>query len=212
MRRRPAPSTRLTTAALAAWDTLSQAPPVAADVPTSAALFVPVGRGNGSAHASRVRRGAMPVTEFISCHSPIQGSRRTRGEPRVAAAAEPHKRRRVAAGTAVEAGETGGKPPPAGGEGAWTTVTTRRARRQVEKARHGVATCSAARKACGRRRPRRTRVGDTQARGNGRVSGRGGGRGEEAGGGRGEKLLQLCISACTSQNAPPLYFLNISHL
>eukprot|EP00966_Prymnesium_polylepis_P250798 5799166-Prymnesium_polylepis.1 len=52
----------------------------------------------------------------------------SRAEPRVAAAAAPHKRQAVAAGTAV--GEVGGKPP-GGGDGAWTTVTTRWAQRQI---------------------------------------------------------------------------------
>ena len=54
-------------------------------------------------------------------------------EPRVAAAAAPHKRRAVAAGTAVETGGQGGKPP-AGDNGTWTTVKSRRARR-MERAR-----------------------------------------------------------------------------
>ena len=51
--------------------------------------------------------------------------------PHVAAAAESHKRRAVAAGTAVgeDVGVVGGKPP-AGDDGTWTTVTTRRARRR----------------------------------------------------------------------------------
>ena len=42
-------------------------------------------------------------------------------EPRVAAAAGPHKRRAVAAGTAVKAGGEGGNPPEGDG-GTWTTV------------------------------------------------------------------------------------------
>ena len=75
--------------------------------------------------------------------------------PRVAAAAAmPHKRQAVAAGTAVgvavgEGGKEGGKPP-AGGEGTWTTVMSRRARRQ-ERARLEGTACAAARKAAAAR-------------------------------------------------------------
>eukprot|EP00966_Prymnesium_polylepis_P299474 6920492-Prymnesium_polylepis.1 len=50
----------------------------------------------------------------------------TGAEPRVAAAAAPHKWQAVAAGTAV--GVCG--KPPVDGEGAWTMVLSRRARRQ----------------------------------------------------------------------------------
>ena len=57
----------------------------------------------------------------------------TSAAPRVAVAAAPHKRRAVAAGTAVETGGKGGKPP-AGDNGTWTTVKSRRARR-MERAR-----------------------------------------------------------------------------
>ena len=55
----------------------------------------------------------------------------TSAAPRVAVAAEPHKRRAVAAGTVVETGGRGGKPP-AGEAGTWTTVLSRRARRQAK--------------------------------------------------------------------------------
>ena len=70
-------------------------------------------------------------------------------EPRAAAAAEPHKRRAVAAGTAVETVDSGGKTA-ASGEGAWTTVTPRRARRQA-RARVDGWTSGAARKAAAAR-------------------------------------------------------------
>ena len=75
----------------------------------------------------------------------------TSAAPRVAVAAEPHKRRAVAAGTAVGevVGVVGGKPQ-ACDEGEWTTVTTRRARRQ-ERARIDGTTSSAARKAAAAR-------------------------------------------------------------
>eukprot|EP00966_Prymnesium_polylepis_P021888 502949-Prymnesium_polylepis.1 len=59
----------------------------------------------------------------------------TSAEPRVAAAAAPHKRQAVGAETAVgEAIGDGGKPPADAG-GTWTTVISRQARRQVGKAR-----------------------------------------------------------------------------
>ena len=74
----------------------------------------------------------------------------SRAEPRVAAAAEPHKRRAVAAGTAVGVAVGEGGKPPAGGEGTWTTVTARRALRQA-RAQLGVSTGSAARKAAAAR-------------------------------------------------------------
>ena len=71
-------------------------------------------------------------------------------EPRAAAAAEPHKRRAVAAGTAVgEAVGVGGKPPADAG-GSWTTVMSRRARWQT-RAQQGVTTGGAARKAAAAR-------------------------------------------------------------
>ena len=72
-------------------------------------------------------------------------------EPRVAAAAEPHKRRAVAAGTAVgvAVGVAGGKLP-AGDKGTWTTVASRRARRQ-ERARLDGTARGATRKAAAAR-------------------------------------------------------------
>ena len=69
--------------------------------------------------------------------------------PRVAAAAAPHKRRAVAAGTAIETGGKGGKLP-AGDNGTWTTVTSRRARR-LERARLDGTTSGATRKAAAAR-------------------------------------------------------------
>ena len=73
-------------------------------------------------------------------------------EPRVAAAAEPHKRRAMAAGTAV--GEAVGVfsrgKLPAGGNGKWTTVKSRRARR-LERARLDGTTSGATRKAAAAR-------------------------------------------------------------
>ena len=73
-----------------------------------------------------------------------------RAEPRAAAAAEPHKRQAVAAGTAVgvavgEADGDGGKPPAEAGD-TWTTVLSRWARRQARARPDGTA-CGAARKA-----------------------------------------------------------------
>ena len=68
-------------------------------------------------------------------------------EPRVAAAAEPHKRRAVAAGTAVGlAVGVGGN----GDEGTWTTVVSRRAGR-LERARLDGTTSGATRKAAAAR-------------------------------------------------------------
>ena len=75
-----------------------------------------------------------------------QGAQQMHAEPRVAAAAEPHKRRAVLAGTAVEATVGVGGQPPAGGEGAWTTVLSRRARR-LERARPDGTSSGAARRA-----------------------------------------------------------------
>ena len=75
----------------------------------------------------------------------------TGAEPRVAAAAAPHKRQSVAAGAAVGVAVGVGGKPPAGGEGAWTTVLSRRARRQVEKARLDGTSSGAARKAAAAR-------------------------------------------------------------
>ena len=104
--------------------------------------------------------------------------------PRVAAAAAmPHKRQAVAAGTAVgvavgEGGKEGGKPP-AGGEGTWTTVVSRRARRQ-ERARLEGTACAAARKEGGGGAGGGDEAhggGGDRALRRGRVSGRGGGRG-----------------------------------
>ena len=73
--------------------------------------------------------------------------------PRVAAAAAPHKRRAVAAGTDVgeAVGVADGKLPAGGeGEDTWTTVLSRRARR-LAKAHHGVTSSGAARKAAAAR-------------------------------------------------------------
>ena len=60
----------------------------------------------------------------------------TSAEPRVAAAAVPHKRQAVAAGTAVGAtvGVGGNLAAGGEGEGTWTTVISRRARRQEQRA------------------------------------------------------------------------------
>ena len=69
--------------------------------------------------------------------------------PRVAAAAAPHKRQAVAAGTAVGVAVGVGGKPPAGDEG-WTTVPSRRARRQ-ERARLEGTSSGAARKAAAAR-------------------------------------------------------------
>ena len=80
-----------------------------------------------------------------------QGEQLRCAEPRAAAAAAPHKRQAVAAGTAVgEAGGEGGKSPAGEAGGSWTTVLSRRARRQ-ERAQLGVSTGSAARKAAAAR-------------------------------------------------------------
>eukprot|EP00966_Prymnesium_polylepis_P043748 1013928-Prymnesium_polylepis.1 len=78
-----------------------------------------------------------------------QGAQQAVAEPRVAATAEPHKRRAVAAGNAVETAAIGGKPL-AVDEGAWTTVQSRRARRR-ERSRLGVASSCTVRKAAAAR-------------------------------------------------------------
>ena len=77
----------------------------------------------------------------------------SRAELRVAAAAEPHKRRAVAAGTAVGAAVGEGGKAAAGdeGEGAWTTVLSRRARRLAKAARPGGTAGGAARTAAAAR-------------------------------------------------------------
>ena len=80
-----------------------------------------------------------------------QGGERAHAEPRVAAAAEPHKRRAVAAGTAVGAAVGVGGNTAAGDEGTWTTVLSRRARRLAKAARPGGAAGGAARKAAAAR-------------------------------------------------------------
>eukprot|EP00966_Prymnesium_polylepis_P278717 6438879-Prymnesium_polylepis.1 len=72
-----------------------------------------------------------------------------RAEPRIAAAAEPHKRRAVAAGKTVEKVVVGWKPP-AGEQDEWATVTSRRARWQ-ERARLNGTSSGAARRAAAAR-------------------------------------------------------------
>ena len=69
--------------------------------------------------------------------------------PRVAAAAAPHKRQAVAAGTAVGVAVGVGGKPPAGDEG-WKTVLSRRARQQ-EPVRLDGTTSGATRKAAAAR-------------------------------------------------------------
>jgi len=73
-------------------------------------------------------------------------------EPRVAAAAAPHKRRAVAAETDVgeAVGVAGGKQP-AGDEGKWTTVLSRRARRQEPTRLDGTTSGAARMKAAAAR-------------------------------------------------------------
>ena len=93
-------------------------------------------RTAGPAPAEMAQMAAKANDEPLAC-----------AEPRVAAAAEPHKRRAVAAGTAVgPAVGVGGN----GEEGTWTTVLSRRARRQ-ERARLVGTACAAAHKAAAAR-------------------------------------------------------------
>ena len=92
---------------------------------------------------------AAPETSTAQMEMTENDEQPTSAEPRVAAAAAPHKRRAVAAGTAVETGGKGGKPP-AGDNGTWTTVKSRRARR-MERARLDGTPSGATRKAAAAR-------------------------------------------------------------
>jgi hypothetical protein len=87
------------------------------------------GQGPGQAAAP-----AMAQMEMAQMEMAAYDEQPTSAEPRVAAAAAPHKRRAVAAGTAVGVAVGEGGKLPAGGEGTWTTVISRRARRQEQRA------------------------------------------------------------------------------
>ena len=98
------------------------------------------------------RAAAAPPTEMAQMEHEMEmlayDEQPAGAAPRVAVAAEPHKRRAVAAGTAV--GATVGVGGNGEDEDAWSTVLSRRARRQ-ERARLGGTVSAATRKAAAAR-------------------------------------------------------------
>ena len=114
------------------------------------------GQGQGLEQGQAAAPAAAPATTaeqaMAQTGQEAQEAQPAVAEPRVAVAAAPHKRRAVAAGTAVGATVGVGGKLAAGGEdeGKWTTVLSRRARRQ-ERARLEGTSSGAARKAAAAR-------------------------------------------------------------
>mmetsp|Transcript_26897 Transcript_26897/g.72141 ORF Transcript_26897/g.72141 Transcript_26897/m.72141 type:complete len:161 (-) Transcript_26897:77-559(-) len=104
-------------------------------------------RAARAAREQAAARAAAPATaEITQMEMTANDEQPASVEPRVAAAATPHKRQAVAAGTAVGVPVGVGGKLAAGDNGTWTTVISRRARR-LERERLHSTTSDAMRKA-----------------------------------------------------------------